>query len=49
MRTQHQNDVKVAVYCANVPAPDEQASQDVWLAIFMAASALAIVWLRCLV
>lgn len=48
MRTQHQDDVKVAVYCANMPA-DEQDSQDMWLAISMTVSALAIVWLRCLV
>ncbi|MGD1953587.1 MAG: hypothetical protein ACFB14_28675 [Leptolyngbyaceae cyanobacterium] len=46
MRTQHQDEVKAIVYCANMPAPADQRAQDIWLAVFMSLSALAIVGLR---
>ena len=46
MRTQHQDEVKAIVYCANMPAPENQSTQDIWLAVFMSLSALAIVGLR---
>ncbi|MEM1251760.1 MAG: hypothetical protein AAGI69_04950 [Cyanobacteria bacterium P01_H01_bin.21] len=46
MHTQHQDDVKVAVYSANMPTPEDQRTQDVWLAVFMSLGVLAIVGLR---
>ena len=46
MHRHHQDEVKVAVYSANMHAPDEQRSQDLWLAMFMTLSALVIVGLR---
>ena len=48
MRPQHHDEVKVAVYSANMPAPEEQSSQDLWLAAFMVLSTLTIVGLRSL-
>ncbi|NEQ54794.1 MAG: hypothetical protein F6K11_32510 [Leptolyngbya sp. SIO3F4] len=35
MRTHHQDEVKVAVYSANMPVPQEQRSQDIAFAFFL--------------
>lgn len=45
MHNHHQNEVKVAVYAANMPA-DDQHGQDVLLAVLMAFSALSVLGLR---
>lgn len=44
MRTQRQDEVKVAVYAESMRA--EQGSQDTWLAVAMIVSALAVAGLH---
>lgn len=42
----HQDEVKVAVYSAQMAAPEEQRAQDLRLALMMSLSAVAIMGLR---
>ncbi|MEM7065039.1 MAG: hypothetical protein AAF572_18005 [Cyanobacteria bacterium P01_B01_bin.77] len=42
----HQDEVKVAVYAAQMAAPEEQRAQDVLLALLMGFSAIAVMGLR---
>lgn len=46
MHNHHQDEVKVAVYAANMPADDQQHDQDVLVAVLMALSAAAVLGLR---
>ncbi len=46
MHNHHQDEVKVAVYTANMPADDQQHDQDVLLAVLMGLSAAAVLGLR---
>ncbi|MBE9066843.1 hypothetical protein IQ260_09275 [Leptolyngbya cf. ectocarpi LEGE 11479] len=42
----HQDEVKVAVYSAQMAAPEQQRAQDVLLALMMGLSAIAVMGLR---
>ena len=46
MHTHHQDEVKAAVYCANMPAEDQERNQDAFLAVLMMLSAVAVLGLR---
>ncbi|MEA5464764.1 hypothetical protein [Leptothoe sp. PORK10 BA2] len=46
MHIHHQDEVKVAVYAANMPTDDQQHAQDLLLAVLMALSAAAVLGLR---
>ncbi len=46
MHNHHQDEVKAVVYCANMPAEDQQRNQDLLLAALMTFSAVAVLGLR---
>jgi len=48
MHIHHQDEVKAIVYCANMPAEDQQRNQDLLLAVLMTFSAVAVLGLRCI-